>query len=96
MTIQKRSTFFLGIFIFLVPFLGLPSSFKTTLIVLSGLLLVAFSIHIALPRSVVKKVAKHRKAKKEKVTYVAVKDPSMYSGAAEAETILERSESNRS
>lgn len=47
--IRKRGTFFLGLFIFLIPFLGLPTSWKTTLIVLAGLTLIYSSITITLP-----------------------------------------------
>ena len=48
--IQRKSTFFLGIFIFLIPFLGLPSSWKIILVVLSGLGLVGLSVKIILPK----------------------------------------------
>ena len=48
--ISHKRTFFLGIFIFLIPFLGLPSSWKTILIVLSGLGLVALSVKIIIPK----------------------------------------------
>jgi len=51
MIIHRKSTFFLGIFIFLIPFLGLPSSWKTTLIILSGLGLVSLSTKIILPKN---------------------------------------------
>ncbi len=84
--IQKRSTFFLGIFIFLIPFLGIPSSGKTMFTVLAGLLLIAFSIKIVLPHTVSKKIAKHHRAKKEKVTYVPVENTAAYPEAAETKT----------
>lgn len=48
--IQRKKTFFLGIFIFLIPFLGLPTFWKTSLVALSGLLLIVSSIKIVLPR----------------------------------------------
>ena len=61
--IQHRSTFFLGIFIFITPFLGLPSSWKTTLIVLSGLGLIGLSVKITLPKKLTKtKIKKPRPA----------------------------------
>ncbi|MBI4155740.1 MAG: hypothetical protein HY507_00725 [Candidatus Zambryskibacteria bacterium] len=60
--IKRKSTFFLGIFIFLVPFLGLPSSWKTSLIILSGLTLIFLSVKILLPN----KMLKHHKNRKEK------------------------------
>ena len=72
--IQKRGTFFLGIFVFLIPFLGLPTSWKTSLIVFSGLYLIYTSITITLPERFKKisrkpeiKVPIRRKPKKEKV-----------------------------
>ena len=52
--IQHKRTFSLGIFIFLIPFLGLPSSWKTTLVVLSGLSLVFLSVKIVLPKKPIK------------------------------------------
>jgi hypothetical protein len=50
--IQKKSTFFIGLFIFLVPFLGLPSFWKTVLIVLASITLMALSIRfpVVLPK----------------------------------------------
>ena len=71
--IQRKSTFFLGIFIFLISFLGLPSSWKTTLFVLSGLTLVALSVKIILPK-------KHPKSKvrREKITPVFVENAPVY------------------
>ncbi len=60
--ISHKKTFFLGIFISIIPFLGLPSSWKVVLVILSGLLLIALSTKVVLPR----KPARPR-AKKEKV-----------------------------
>jgi hypothetical protein len=48
--ISRKNTFFLGVFIFLIPFLGLPSSWKNALIIFSGLVLVLLSVKIVLPR----------------------------------------------
>ena len=59
--IQKKRTFFLGIFIFLVPFLGLPSSWKTALVILSGLTLIAFSVKLSLPKKLPKRLQKKPK-----------------------------------
>ena len=56
--IKKRSTFFLGIFIFLIPFLGLPTSWKTALIILSALILMALSVKIVLSKKSIKHMAK--------------------------------------
>ena len=65
--IQRRSTFFLGIFILLLSssFLGLPSSWKTTLLFLSGLTLIFLSVKLTLPKK-----SSKRLPKKEKITAV--------------------------
>lgn len=65
--IQRRSTFFLGIFIFIIPFLGIPSSWRTFFIVFSGIALIALSIKISLPKKTVKS-----RIRREKVTPVFV------------------------
>lgn len=65
--IHSKRTFFLGIFIFLIPYLGVPSSWKTALIVLSGILLVLLSIRVSLPKQ-----SSRRPRKKEKVTPIFV------------------------
>ena len=72
--IQRKKTFFLGIFIFLVPFLGLPTFWKTTLIVLSGLALIALSIKIVLPR----KPGRSKISKKGRSTPVFVENAPIY------------------
>ncbi len=48
--INRRSTFFLGIFILLIPFLGVPTSWKVTLTIFSGLALSLLSVTITLPK----------------------------------------------
>jgi len=64
--IQRKRTFFLGIFIFLLPFLGFPSSWKTIFLVIAGLTLISWSVTVVLPRKSVVK----RTRRKEKVTPV--------------------------
>ncbi len=74
--IQRRSTFFLGFFIFLIPFLGFPSSWKIVLTVLSGVTLMGLSVKITLPKKIVKRGIKpvvRRNIKKEKPTALKVK-----------------------
>lgn len=71
--INRRSTFFLGIFIFVIPFLGIPSSWRTFFIMISGITLIILSIKITLP----KKNTKSR-VKKEKVTPVFVESIPVY------------------
>lgn len=71
--IQRRTTFFLGIFIFLIPFLGFPTFWKTVMITLSGLFLIAISIKIVLPRKNTRP-----KSRREKVTPVFVENIPIY------------------
>jgi len=71
--INKKSTFFLGIFIFTIPFLGFPSFWKTLFIVFSGLILIFLSIKISLPKRPVK-----GRSKREKITPVFVENVPIY------------------
>ncbi len=71
--ISNHKTFFLGVFIFIIPFLGLPSSWKTILIVLSGTYLAVQSIKVSF---LIKKTFKPIR-KKEKVTPVFVENMPM-------------------
>lgn len=73
--INRRSTFFLGIFIFLIPFLGLPSSWKTALVVICGLSLIGLSIKITLPK---RAVPSKNRVRKEKVTPIFVESIPTY------------------
>lgn len=71
--IKNKRTFFIGIFIFLIPFLGFPSSWKTFFTIVAGLFLAVSSLKITLPkRNVVKKVRR-----KEKVTPVFTENSPM-------------------
>ncbi len=72
--LQRKNIFFLGVFIFLIPYLGLPAGWKTFFIVLSGLTLITLSIKITLP----KKGAVKRPRKKEKVTPVFVENSPIF------------------
>ncbi|HEY4509061.1 MAG TPA: hypothetical protein VJC13_02140 [Candidatus Paceibacterota bacterium] len=74
--INRKSTFFLGIFIFLIPFLGLPSSWKTALVVICGLILVFLSVKVILPR---KTIANRSRMKKERSIPVFVESLPTYS-----------------
>lgn len=71
--ISRKNTFFLGIFIIVIPFLGIPTSAKTFFIILSGLMLIAFSVSIVLPRKNLR-----TRPKKEKVTAVFVENMPVY------------------
>ncbi|MCX6701585.1 MAG: hypothetical protein NTX96_00040 [Candidatus Zambryskibacteria bacterium] len=71
--INRKSTFFLGIFIFVIPFLGVPSSWRTFFIVISGLTLIILSIKITLPKKNLK-----GRIRKEKITPVFVESIPVY------------------
>lgn len=58
--ITNRRTLFLGIFIVLIPFLGFPSSWKTFMIIVSGLVLAGFSINITIPKKIPKRTFRRR------------------------------------
>ena len=64
--IKNNKTFYLGLFIFLIPFFGLPTSGRTFLVTISGLLLILFSVKFSLPGRNVPR----RLRRKEKVTPV--------------------------
>ena len=65
--ISRKSTFFLGIFIFVIPFLGFPMFWKTSFTVLSGLTLLLLSVKLTIPKRNFKP-----RTRKEKVTPVYV------------------------
>lgn len=69
MNIARKSTFFLGVFILIIPFLGFPSAWKMFFTVASGILLILLSIKIAIP----KKTSRY-KTHREKVTPVFVEN----------------------
>ncbi len=71
--ISNKRTFFLGIFIFIIPFLGFPGSWKTAFIIISGIALIFLSVKISMP----KKQGRVR-SKKEKVTPVFVENIPIY------------------
>lgn len=71
--ISHKGRFFLGIFIFITPFLGFPSFWKTTFIVVAGLTLIFSSINIPAPRKNTK-----QRVKKERVTPVFVESVPVY------------------
>lgn len=71
--INRKSTFFLGIFIFVIPFLGIPGSWRTFFIIVSGLALIVLSIKITLPKRNLKS-----RVRKEKITPVFVESVPVY------------------
>lgn len=52
--IEHKGTFYAGVFIFLIPFLGFPTMWKMVLVAIAGFLLVVVSLKVPLPRSVLK------------------------------------------
>lgn len=64
--INRRSTFFFGLIIFLLPFIGLPTLWKTVLSVAVGFILVISSIDFSFH----KKISKPRHKKEKPVEHV--------------------------
>ena len=52
--IANKANFFLGIFIFFIPFLGLPTFWKTFFIILSGVILVLKSLKVGIPKLIIR------------------------------------------
>lgn len=67
--IKNRRYFLLGIFVVIIPFLGVPTSWRIWFTCLSGLFLIWNSIKISWP-----KVPKKLNKKREKVTSVFVQN----------------------
>lgn len=61
--IQRKSTFFIGIFILLISssFLAVPSVWKTGLLFLSGIALIIISVKFTLPKKPLKRPLKKGK-----------------------------------
>ena len=72
--ISRKSTFFLGVFIFLIPFLGFPSFWKTIFVTFSGATLVLLSVKIVIPKKSIR-----NKIKRERATPVYVENIPIYS-----------------
>lgn len=87
--INNKQTFFLGLFIIIIPALGLPTFWKTTFFILSGVVLVFLSIKITLPKRTQKKLRK-----KEKITRVFVENSPIYT--TENIKVLDYSDKNTS
>ncbi|TSC70612.1 MAG: hypothetical protein CEO12_192 [Parcubacteria group bacterium Gr01-1014_46] len=50
--INHKGSFYLGVFVFLIPFLGFPTMWKMGLVVFAGVTLVLTSIRIPTPRKI--------------------------------------------
>lgn len=75
--ITNKRNFFLGLFIFIIPFLGLPLWWKFALIVLSALSLMAFSLKFELPKGFPPKSQKNikKKVKTTTTSFAKVESP---------------------
>ncbi len=82
--IHKKSTFFLGIFMFLIPFTGFPSSWKSFFVIVCGLTLISLSIKISIPKRGFK-----GRQKREKVTPVFVENIPIYPRDSHSQIDLE-------
>lgn len=71
--ITRKSTFLLGIIIFLLPFIGIPTFWRTLIFVLVGISLVFSSVDFVFP----KKMSKPRH-KKEKLNDVVIESMPIY------------------
>lgn len=52
--IERKGTFYAGVFIFLIPFLGFPTMWKMFLVAFAGFFLVISSLRVPLPSSILK------------------------------------------
>ncbi len=50
--INHKGSFYLGVFIFIIPFLGFPTMWKMVLVVLGGVLLILTSLKVPTPRKI--------------------------------------------
>lgn len=64
--INHKSTFYLGVFVFIIPFLGFPTMWKMGLVIFAGVLLILTSLKVPASISLSKRVLK-REQKKEKI-----------------------------
>ncbi len=56
--INNKGSFYLGVFVFLIPFLGFPTIWKMGLVIFAGSLLVLTSLRIPTPRKTFKAKSK--------------------------------------
>jgi hypothetical protein len=56
--INHKAGFYLGVFIFVIPFLGFPTMWKMGLVIFGGLSLILMSIRIPVPRRMTKNKTK--------------------------------------
>ncbi len=56
--INHKSSFYLGVFVFIIPFLGFPTVWKMVLVVVAGVFLILSSIKISVPKRIFKNKTK--------------------------------------
>lgn len=71
--INRKNTFIIGILIFLIPFLGLPTFWKNFLYIITGLFLIISSISFPEVRKPIKP-----KTKKEKQSEISIESIPIY------------------
>lgn len=71
--INRKSTFFLGVFIFLIPFFGFPNVWKNAFTIIAGMIAIGLSVKFSVPKK-----NPRTKSKKEKVTQVYVENVPQY------------------
>lgn len=71
--INRKGTFFLGILVFLLPFIGLPTFWKTLLSVFIGTTLAFSSVEFYIPRKNIKS-----RVRKEKVSDITIENIPVY------------------
>ncbi len=71
--IERKGTFFLGFLVFLLPFIGVPNSWKTIFMIVIGVVVIASSIRINLPKRISKS-----KPKKEKQNEINIEATPIY------------------
>ncbi len=52
--IERKASFYLGVFVFVIPFLGFPTLWKMVLVVFGGVLLILTSLKVPNPRKIQK------------------------------------------
>lgn len=52
--IERKGSFYIGVFVFVIPFLGFPTMWKMILVVFGGVLLILTSLKVPSPRKNVK------------------------------------------
>ncbi len=52
--IEKKGTFYAGVFVFIIPFLGFPTMWKMVLVGIAGFILIVMSVRVPSPRRLVK------------------------------------------